>query len=202
MTSFGIEGNKRHGKNVLSTALGIWIARRAGNIPLWSNYTIFGYPYFNKYDEPSEILKLRDAVLIFDELGTTTDARTTKSEQQILFTHKFAQMEKDGITFIYTCQRPYLIEKRVREQTDYVIQCYKHPLTGRMTQTWFDTSQGRDNKRVGALIGKFIVHPEQTYRHFDTFEHVESNVNFNDMVGSGFKQKWKPKNKWKGGDNI
>lgn len=214
MSSFSIEGNKRHGKNVLSTEFGIWCALRVSKrdergavvsfTPLYANYNIYGYPNFIRFNKPEELATVQNAVVIYDEIAATGDARTWGSRGQILLTHKFAQMEKDGVTLIYTCQRDYLVEKRIRQQTDYVVECYKHPLSGVMTQAWYDTTRGRQElpKPPGKLIGVYRVNPVQSYSHYNTFEHVESNVNFDDMVSNQKKPKWKPKPKWKGGENL
>lgn len=77
-------------------------------------------------------------------------------------------MGKMGNVFIYTCQREFQVEKRVREQTDYVIECTKDHLTGVLTQDWLDVQRGRETPKA---IGRYVLpFPKRVYPHYNTFE--------------------------------
>lgn len=178
---FSFEGNQREGKSLGATALGIYLARLAGNIPVVANYHITQYQPFLYFQKPSELENIYNSVIIYDELGTSADARTWNSQQQVKFTHVFAQMGKRGNTLIFTAQRIGLVELRVRQQTDIVIECQKNYLTGTLTQIWSNTQRGRERAR---LIGKYIVaKPESIYSYYDTYEIIETNTVFNDQIG-------------------
>lgn len=183
MAIYSIEGNQRTGKNVLSTLLAIHLAQLSG-CPIYANYTLTNLPpgvKFVKFEKFSEIVRdARNAIVVFDEIGTTMDARSWNGREQTLFTHFFAQMGKNGNTFISTAQRPWLVEKRVREQADFVIWCDKNPLSGIMTEDWYDTRQGRSKAR---LIGCYVMtRPELAYDKYNTLEKIGSHVKFNDQI--------------------
>lgn len=175
------EGNQREGKSLGMTALALYLARKYGPLPLVANYHINGYEPFTYFEKPSELKYVVNSIILYDEIGTSADARTWGSKDQVLFSHVFAQMGKRGNTFIYTAQRDYLVEKRVRQQTDIVITCEKNYFDGLLYQTWWNTQRGRDTAR---LIGRFKVRsPERVYSSYDTFEVIQSSVNFNDIIG-------------------
>lgn len=88
-------------------------------------------------------------------------------------------MGKMGNVFVYTCQREFQVEKRVREQTDYVVECVKNHLTGTMSQTWYDVQRGREVPKF--INHAIITHPERIYPLYDTFEVVNSKARFDDL---------------------
>lgn len=180
---FSAEGPQRHGKNVFMTAFALHCAAIAKPCPIYANYHFHNLPSdqeFHFFTKFSEIMRVKNAIIVFDEIGTTADARTWSGKEQTLFTHKFAQMGKDGNTFISSAQKPYLVEKRVREQADFVIECFKDIRTGEMYESWYDTQMGRELSR---FIGTWRVSQrERAFKHFDTYEHIESNVRFDDLT--------------------
>jgi len=180
-----LEGNQREGKSLGMTALGIYFAKKYGNIPLIANYHIFNYDNFIYFEKPRELAQLNNCIILYDEIGTTADARSWGSKEQVLFSHVFAQMGKRGNTFIYTAQRDYLVEKRVRQQTDIVIECQKDYGSKVLYQTWYNTQRGRDR---ATLIGRYKIRaPERVYDAYDTFEVIQSHVNFDDIIGKWVK---------------
>jgi len=182
---FSFEGNQREGKSLGATALALWLSKRVGFIPIIANYHLTNLPpqqKFSLFNKPQELKGLQNCIVIHDEVGTSTDSRSWGSQGQILFTHTFAQMGKNGVTYIYTAQRDNLVEKRVRQQTDFVIECTKDYFNKQMYQEWYNAQRGRDRM---VLLGKFLVtNPERIYGYYDTYETIASHVNFEDNVGN------------------
>lgn len=180
---YSAEGPQRHGKNIFMTAFALYCAELVKPCPIYANYHFFNLPIdqeFHKFEKFSEIMEVTNSIIVFDEIGTTADARTWSGKEQTLFTHKFAQMGKDGNTFISSAQKPYLVEKRVREQADVVIECYKNIRTNTLYETWWDTQMGRE---LAIGLGTYIVNdPERAWNHYDTFERITSHVRFDDLV--------------------
>jgi hypothetical protein len=186
MMVHAFQGNQRGGKGIGCTTIAIKYALRAflkyGKWPrIYANYHLFKYPYFTYFFEWKDIKHVKNAIICYDEIGGSQDARLFNSKSQILFTNVFNQMGKMGNVFLYTCQREFQVEKRVREQTDYVIECSKNHATGVLTQVWYDVQRGREpqNKK---LIGRHNVkNASRIYSHYDTFEVVESTAKFDDV---------------------
>jgi len=186
MQIYAFQGNQRAGKGIGATAYALYLCLQAyklrGVFPyIYSNYHFLQYPYFRYFQDWKNLENVRNAIVVYDEIGGSQDARLYNSKSQILFTNVFNQMGKMGNVFIYTCQREFQVEKRVREQTDYVIECEKDHLTGVLSQTWVDVQRGREpqNQRP---IGKYIAPwPDVIYGEYNTFEVVASQAKFDSV---------------------
>ena len=170
---FGFVGNMRGGKTLGASLVSLAISEVL-NIPVYANYPLFhpNYKYFEKW---KEIKDVTNSIIIYDEIGTSMDSRNYKSEDQITFTHLFAQMGKLGNTFMYTAQRMHSVEKRVRDNTDYFIYCERLWPTNSLRQTWFDTQQSVEEPTK--IIEYIIEHPEKIYGIFDSFAVVKTQMN-------------------------
>lgn len=185
---FSSRGNQREGKTLLMTALALYMAKLLGNIPIVANYHITGYDNFYFFEKPDDLIdpktkrmRCPNVILLWDELGASTDSRTWGSKQQIMFTHLFSQFGKQGINFIYSCQRENLVEKRIREQTDIVIECTKNIFNGRMFEDWYNTQRGiMRPKKIGSYE---VIGAQMYWNNYDTFEAVNTNARFDDIVG-------------------
>lgn len=179
---FSFEGNQREGKSLGTTAFALWCSRLLGFIPIVANYHFTNLEPnqpFKYFEKPSELKEIFNSIIVYDEIGTSADSRTWGSKEQVLFSHAFAQMGKRGNTFIYTAQRDYLVEKRVRQQTDFVIECEKDYYTGVLYQTWWNAQRGRDKAK---LIGTYTVNdPTTIYGFYDTYEVIKSHVSFDNI---------------------
>lgn len=163
----------REGKTLGMTAFGIVMGVTTGVTPIFSNYHI-KYPNFNYFERWKELKNVENSIILYDELGTSFDSRNYKSEDQMVFTHLFSQMGKKGNTLLYTTQRDHQIEKRVREQTDYVIECSKDWSSGYMKQIWFNTQRGRESAEY---INTFLIlEPELFYEYYNTYEVIKTQI--------------------------
>lgn len=184
MMIHAIQGNQRGGKGIAIVSYSQHLALLAylsrGKFPrIYANFHFAKYPYFTYFEEWSELKNVKNSIICYDEIGGTHDARLYNSRSQILFTNVFNQMGKMGNVFLYTCQREFQVEKRVREQTDYIIECSKNHATGKMGQTWLDVQRGRERPK---FINKvYLNNPERFYNDYDTFEVVDSHAKFDDV---------------------
>lgn len=158
--------------------------------PIVANFNPLGNSLY--FDNWKTLKDIKNSIILFDELGTSIDSRNFKSEDQINFTHIFSQLAKKGNTFLYSAQRLNLVDKRVRDQTDYLILCNKDWNTGILSQTWLDTQQGMIGAR---FIGEYIIHdPAPFYDLYDGFEFVKTTMVTGEMNQNWKKKPWKP---WK-----
>lgn len=187
MQIYAVQGNQRAGKGICTVNLSLQLALLAyelnGEFPkIYANFHYLQYPYFQYFEEWKDIENVRNAIICYDEIGGTHDARLYNSKSQILFTNVFNQMGKMGNIFIYTCQREFQVEKRVREQTDFVIECEKNYNNNLMTQMWYNVERGRESPLL--IGGAVVVLPELIYQEYNTFEVVASKAKFDSVINS------------------
>jgi len=171
---FGAVGNQRAGKTLGCVAWALWFAERT-NQKISTNLRL-NIPDTVQWETWQEMVKKtpNNCIIIFDEIDTAIDSRNFKSEDQMAFTHWFKQLGKRGITFFYTTQRMHMVEKRVREQTDYTIMCTKNWLTGKLSEQWFDTQAGMDN---AICVKSFVIdNPSLIYPLYDSFQTVATTM--------------------------
>jgi len=126
------------------------------------------------YERWRELENVENAIVLFDELDKTADARMWKSKEQIYFTHLFTQFRKKGVTFMYSSQRVRQVEVRVRENSDYVCECAKIYTKNLIINQWWDTQRGQElpiKKR--RLVN---TDPSRLYDFYDSFEVVKSHL--------------------------
>jgi len=167
-------GNQGHGKSLGAVAKTLILAELT-NARIVSNIVLKS-PRYIPFTEWRELETMRNVIILFDEIATAVDSRNFKSGDQMEFTHFFAQLRKRGNTFIYTAQRFNLVEKRIREQTDYVIECVKvyHNKHWYLYQDLYDTQQGVERAK---FLGRYhVAFPHYIYSQYDTLETVETTL--------------------------
>lgn len=117
---------------------------------------------------------LKDCVLALDEAHILLDCRT--SYKNTMISYFILQTRKRGVTLLYTTQNFLNVEKRLREQTDYIFQC--SPIYDRigdkklliavkvLITQYYGHDRYRDLKRL------VLRHPETVYKLYDTYEIV------------------------------
>jgi len=183
---FGAVGNQRAGKTLGCVAWVLFFQTQSqyrrwnGSIiidppqPISTNLEVFWANHH--FSDWRQMMKITpdNSIILFDEIDTAIDSRNFKSEDQIAFTHWFKQLGKRGITFFYTTQRLHMVEKRVREQTDYLFHCRKNWLNGKLTEEWFDTQAGVE---AAIPITKFnLEKPERIYKLYNSFQTVATTM--------------------------
>lgn len=185
----GMVGNQRAGKTLGAVAWLRFFAALAGQ-PVISN-TFLNFPH-TTFKNWRELLKFKNGIVLFDEIDTAIDSRNFKAADQLEFTHFFKQLGKNGITLFYTTQRMHMVEKRVREQTDWTVMCHKNWLSGRLTERWYDTQAGAEQ---AILVRTYsLQNPQEIYKMYDSFKPIETTMKTTPLNNEKPYAPYKPKN--------
>jgi len=117
---------------------------------------------------------ISDTLICLDEVQTLLDCRTSNKNRVV--TYFILMTRKSGIDMMYTSQQFFNVEKRLRENTDLILEC--HPVydakrqEGKKILRYIDVSvidyHGRDTFR---LIRKFKITPcQDLYKLYDTYQ--------------------------------
>lgn len=176
---YRFEGNMRNGKTLGMVQWGLLFQELAQKIyglktEIWANFpVVFEAKQFENW---IELKRAKNAIILFDEIDTAIDSRNFKSEDQQEMTHLFKQMGKLGNTFMYTSQRDHMVEKRIREQTDFIIKCVKSWTTGKLIQQWFDSQAGQEPDKLIQMVKYTNHNPAIFYQFYDSFAVVKSTL--------------------------
>lgn len=175
----GFVGNQRAGKTLSAIMEALEYqekVERDYQIPtsIYANFPCnFQYIAFEDWQE---LLEIKNAIVIFDEIDTAIDSRNFKSKDQMRFTHWFKQNGKKGITLLYTAQKFDLVEKRVREQTEFVLKCAKNYITGKLHRELLDM-RGVSDIEMSTVIKNDVIHdPVAWYDLFNSFAVVKTTL--------------------------
>lgn len=170
---FGAVGNQRSGKTLGTVSWVRWLSELSDQ-PVYSN-TPLQFPH-KIFREWTDLKNIENALILYDEIDTAIDSRNFKSEDQNKFTHWFKQLGKRGLTLFYTTQRLHMVEKRVREQTDYILSCHKDWSTGQLTQTWFDTQAGIESARLIRTYQLDLQLITKVYIMYNTYQTIDTTM--------------------------
>jgi len=159
----------RAGKTLAMTMWGCFLSEATGQ-KIYSNYWL-NWDNHRQFKKWKDLQTVRNSIILFDEIGTAMDSRNFKSHDQIYFTHLFAQMGKMGNTFMYSTQREHTVEKRIKDNTDFVIYCEKDWVQDVLKQTWYDTQESIQTPKK---IQEFTLVPNKFYSLYDTYEVIKS----------------------------
>ena len=116
----GIIGRQGSAKTLIMSGLAHLIQHKTG-LPIFANFrSLTGSTYVSAI---SQVANLNDAILCLDELHTTMDSRAFKDN--LTMTYFVTQIRKRGLLTLYTTQKFGQVDKRVRDQTDILIECAK-----------------------------------------------------------------------------
>lgn len=121
-----------------------------------------------------ELEEVRHAIILFDEIHTLFDSRKWDSKLQQKFTYWFTQTRKMYNTIFYTSQTLDQLEKRVRNNTQFVVLCTKDRKRGEMFESFYNTEFGFSQAQF--LSRKVFTKPELIYNLYDTRQLI--NLNF------------------------
>lgn len=166
-------GRMGSGKTLNMTKWAIIFAQLS-NRQIYANYKI-NHPqahYFKSYKELNDV---HNAIICYDEISVDHDSRSWDSKGQQQFTHWFLQTRKLHCSFFYTAQRVNSLEKRIRENTLYLIKCTKKIVANRPNfyEDLFDTQEGFE---MAIHLKKFVLTtPQLIYRFYNTDEIIKDN---------------------------
>lgn len=166
----GWAGRMGAGKTLNMTKWGCIMAEAFGR-PIYANYHI-NHPqahYFSDFRDIAE--SVHDAIICWDEIMVDHDSRNWESKKQQQFTHWFCQTRKLRCSFFYTTQRLNTLEKRIRENTQYIFKCTKDRIWNRTYEDLYNTEDGFENAQK---ITRFINEkPQLLYGLYNTHEVVK-----------------------------
>jgi len=167
-------GNMRGGKTLAMSMYGLMFAEMTDQ-PIVANYHLNSSTVdIHRFSTWEDLEKYSNCIILFDEINTAMDSRNFKSEDQIKFSHFFQQIGKLGITFFYTAQREHSVEKRIRDQTDYMVECRRLWPTQALEYEWYDTQRSVEDP---IYIGKMLLsNPVPFYSLYDSFEVVRRTM--------------------------
>lgn len=167
----GVFGPQRSGKTLFASTMARYISLLYP-LEVYSNFSL-SFQH-NKFQKWKDLENTYNSLIILDEIVTSADSRNFKSEDQMYFTHLFAQMGKRGNTFFYTAQNKHMVEKRVRDQTDWEIHARKNWTNGSILYTIVDVQLGEENSRI---VGQYqMKDPSIAYSLYDSFEVVKTTL--------------------------
>jgi len=163
-------GNQRSGKTFRMTLDALRISA-LHDTPIYSNYPIFVGNVFT-YRDLTELFSIRNSIIIVDEINTALDSRNYEKKAVIDFTHFFQQMGKLGNTFLYSAQRIHTVEKRIRDNTDYVYECARLWPSSTLQFDLYDAR--RDALNPVWIKREYLLLPEKYYFVYDSFAVVST----------------------------
>ena len=165
-----ILGKRGSGKTTLATDLAIDYANEG--IKVVANYHLFGIKYtYMSFDEIINGLEdLYDCVLMLDEAHVGADAYQFFRKNTKALTDFVTQIRKRHITMYLTTQVFTSLAKRLREQVNYIIECYPTSSKG-----WFRYKCFSYETRYEVeYLWDIVVDMTHTHKHFNTDEIISS----------------------------
>lgn len=116
--------------------------------------------------------KLRDCVLLIDEIELFFDSRNFSNSVNKDFSGFLQQIRKRNIHILCTCQYISLVDIRIRQQTDLIIRPEIDKYTLFCKVYYFDITQLEDDDK--SISPTFLVYnAKPIFQLYDTFEMIE-----------------------------
>ena len=163
-----ILGRRGDGKTCFATFLAKLDSDRGRKI--YANYHLFGIPYeYITLEKVAELPTwLHNATIILDEIQEGADSREIFKKGNKSLTKLATQLRKRQLTLYYTTQVFTMADKRIREQTDYIVECEKVQKTN---PTHFHIRvYDRELPFNTDMVNEFIFHGEPIFKYYDTNE--------------------------------
>lgn len=111
--------------------------------------------------------ELQDAVICLDEVHVLIDSRRSVTGRNIMISYFILQTRKRGVSLFYTSQSIHQVEKRLRDNTDYIVYCERIPGTPLHSyRIWDNMNQSWLNRKP------LIVNASKWWHLYDTREAV------------------------------
>ena len=164
-------GERGSGKTLFMTYLAYHYAKQGKKIVC--NYHLFGIPYtYMKVKEIAELkLEIKDSIVFIDEGQEGADSYSflRKATQKLT---KFAtQIRKLKIVMYYSTQVFGQIAKRLRDQTNFIIQMSETTQPGVSQASIFNYRQAYADD----LIKKFLFDGREYFKFYDTEEIIDES---------------------------
>lgn len=186
----GLVGNLGRGKTLGMTMLGHYLYYETQYDNVVTNYrTDLTTDYIENPVEFDDISQNTEGIYLLDEIWAWADSR--KSQENDLMNEVVINSRKRGCLVIYTVQSLDMVDKRLRNNTDYFGICrhYEDVEVGRT----HDVAQILLFDDEGLPVNKFTYNAETYYGTYDTDEEVATKSSTNmysehlDEAVEGFK---------------
>lgn len=128
MAIIGIEGGLGDGKTVYMTRLIHKDIVNNPSLPLLSNYHFFHIDFeYIESEKIKDILKQKKKFfdIAIDEITVWADCRRGMNDLNLLLSYFVLQSRKRGVNMYYTTQDFDMVEGRIINHTDYLVDCYQ-----------------------------------------------------------------------------
>ena len=170
----GIVGKLGQGKTLLATYLVYLMKKRNKNLKIYSNYNLnFKHQKisFNDLLTYKENKELDNAVIVLDEFHIFLDSRGSgANKKNKIITYFITQTRKRNVILIYTTQKLHMVDKRLRDLTDYLIKCEKIDLGNNKFYIKFHILEDND---FNSIKTKLLTNPEKYFSLYDTKEIID-----------------------------
>lgn len=164
----GFWGFMGSGKTLNMTKWGILFSEITGR-PLYANYHI-NHPNFKFFSDFQELEQVRHAIILYDEIHVDLDSRGWDKKRQQAFTHWFTQTRKMYCSFFYATQSIDQLEKRVRNNTQYLFWCTKNK-RGELKEILLNVQLGM--QQTIKINERTMSKPYLLYPFYDTTEIIK-----------------------------
>jgi len=121
----GLEGGLGSGKTIMGVRY--LHQNHTDSIPIYANFWL-SFPHTTlDVNKIKDILKdkyMKFASIMIDEITVFMDCRRSMNEINLLISYFILQSRKRGVTFYYTTQDFDMVDGRLINHTDYMIECY------------------------------------------------------------------------------
>jgi len=170
----GFWGFMGGGKTLNMTKWAILLAESSGR-PIYANYHI-NHKQAHYFTNFKELEHITHAIVVYDEIHVDFDCRGWDKKGQQAFTHWFTQTRKKYITFLYATQSIDQLEKRVRNNTQYLFCCTKNKRK-ELKEELYNTQLGMAN--AIKISTRILAKPYLIWPYFDTSEVIKEKY-YND----------------------
>lgn len=123
----GIVGDRGSGKTLFQTYLANCDFK--GGREIYANYHLkFAYKLLNLKDLLTKIQnkeQLKNCTLLIDEIHIFFESRRSGSKKNLAGSYLATQSRKRSLDILYTTQYLGQVEKRIRDNTDYLVRSFK-----------------------------------------------------------------------------
>jgi len=156
----------REGKTLLMTRY-LQILTEATKTPIYSNYPLKFATSFRSF---LEICEKDHVTIAWDEIHASMDSRGFKEAASRVYTHWLTIISHFSTNLFYTSQFLHLVDRRLRDLTDYMFFCSGGRTTDTIRATVVYWPQGK-------IVGRVTFGPKQSvYPLYDSFAIIKPTL--------------------------
>jgi len=142
------------------------LKKRDKEFKLFANYTIKNYPYICMKDANAFKIASK-GVIIIDEAHEVADSRDFKEKRNKDFSHFMFQTRKKDLIIIYATQSVDQIDKRIRNNAEWLFVCQKNREAGKIDIIMIKKNWLGEYEKKGTMIYNDYTRSYKYYNHKD-----------------------------------